>query len=100
MDLDLFSNPSSEQSLRGRALLKKVPWHLGWDLIGASLAMLIINSIRVTFDTEYYILSRKEHSKVDSNHVEAGTIGTEDYRHASNYATGRAKTGRSRRKAN
>ena len=99
MDLDLFSNPSSEQSLRGRALLKKVPFQ-ALDAFLGSLTLLIINSIRVTFDTEYYILSRKEHSKVDWNHVEAGTIGTEDYRHASNYATGRAKTGRSRWKAN
>lgn len=92
--LVVSSNPSSEQSLRGRVLLKKVPLKVAWDLIGASLSMLIINSIRVTFDTEYYILSRAEHSKVDWDHAEKGTIGSEDYRYDSDDATGRAKTGR------
>ena len=57
--LRLTLNPyqSSDQRQHGWILLKNVPSQFTWDLIGASLAMLIINSVRVAFDTEYYILS-------------------------------------------
>ena len=96
MALRLTLNPyqSSEQRQRGWTLLNKVPSQFTWDLIGASLAMLIINSVRVAFDTKYYILSCAEHSKVDWIHAEAGTMDSQTYERESNCATGRAKTGR------
>lgn len=78
LGLIFSSYPSSEQSLHGQALLKRVPWQV-LNLIGGLVIGIIVGPIWISINPESYILLFKRQARVDFIHSEAGTIDTETY---------------------
>jgi len=90
LGLVLTSYPSSEWSLRGRALLKRIPLRLVGLVIAFPVAS-IMNAVIIASEPKLYILSNSEHIKVNQRHLEAGTIGTPAYETDSQRVRGIAK---------
>ena len=90
LGLVLTSYPSSERSLHGQALLKRIPLRLV-ELVVALPVVSIINAVIIVGEPKHYILSNREYMEVNRRHLEAGTIGTPFYEKESQRAKGIAK---------
>lgn len=87
----IYSSPSSEFSLRGRVMLKRIPEKLG--NIFAILPGMLFNTGFIILYPKGYIARNSVHLKVCLPHLKAGTVGTKEYDKDLEYALGKLKEG-------
>ncbi len=90
LDLVFSSTTVSEENTRGWQMLKQTPKQGGKAILVVLVSL--INLFVVAFDPKFYILSNTAQARVDFDHLQAGTIDSEDHEIDSEESIGKVKS--------
>lgn len=91
LGLVLSSTPPSEENTRGWQMLRRVPKQ-GMNTV-AVILFVFTDAVIVSQDPKFYILSNFVRARVNLDHLQAGTIDSEDHNIDLQEATGKVKSG-------